>query len=82
MVAGIDTCPYPLAALIDAPESLERFGSINDNTGKLALLYDIARVAPLLHDGDEPFHPDRDRAAFTRHLLGLGCQPPSPQPAG
>jgi hypothetical protein len=24
----------------------------------------------------EPFHPDRDRIAFVRHLIDLGCQPP------
>jgi hypothetical protein len=24
-----------------------------------------------------PFHPERDRVAFTRHLIVLGCQPPS-----
>jgi hypothetical protein len=24
----------------------------------------------------EPFHPDRDRLAFARHLIEIGCQPP------
>jgi hypothetical protein len=46
------------------------------------VLYEIERVAALLRDGDEPFHPDRDRFAFTRHLLALGCPPPSRQPGG
>lgn len=41
-----------------------------------------ARVAALLHHGGEPSHPDRDRAAFTCHLIVLGCQPASPQAAG
>ena len=30
----------------------------------------------LLRDGGEPFHPDRDRLAFARYLVELGCQPP------
>ena len=30
----------------------------------------------LLRDGSEPFYPDRDRPAFVRFLLDLGCQPP------
>jgi hypothetical protein len=51
-------------------------GEWDDPPGKLALLYDIERVNALLRDGDAPFHPDRDRAAFTRHLLELGCQAP------
>ena len=67
-----------LAAWVDRYES----GEWDDPPGKLALLYDIERVAALLHDDGEPFHPDRDRPAFTRQLIGLGCQPPSPQPAG
>jgi len=33
-------------------------------------------VAALLRDGGEPFHPDRDRLAFARYLIELGCQPP------
>ena len=32
--------------------------------------------AALLRDGGEPFHPDRDRLAFARYLIELGCQPP------
>jgi hypothetical protein len=54
-------------------------GEWDDPPGKLALLYDLERVAPLLRDGMEPFHPDRDRVAFATYLVDLGCQPP---PAG
>jgi hypothetical protein len=58
-------------------------GDWNDPPGKLALLYDLERLAGLLRDGADPFHPDRDRVAFARHLLDLGCQPPpgrAPEP--
>jgi hypothetical protein len=51
-------------------------GDWNDPPGKLTLLCDLERVATLLRDGGEPFHPDRDRIAFARHLIELGCQPP------
>jgi hypothetical protein len=51
-------------------------GEWDDPPGKLALLYDLERIAALLRDGDEPFHPHRDRPAFDRHLIDLGCQPP------
>jgi hypothetical protein len=51
-------------------------GEWDDPPGKLALLYDIERVAALLRDGAEPFDPARDRVPFTRHLIDLGCQPP------
>lgn len=51
-------------------------GEWDDAPGKLALLYDLERVAVLLKDGMEPFHPDRDRLAYARHLIDLGCQPP------
>ena len=43
--------------------------------GKLALLYDLERVRGLIH-GSEPFHPQRDRAAFARFLIEAGGQPP------
>ena len=56
-------------------------GEWDDPPGKLALLYDLERVAALLRDGVEPFHPERDRTAFLRHLVDLGCQPP-PGPPG
>jgi hypothetical protein len=51
-------------------------GDWTDPPGKLSLLYDLGRLAELLRDGADPFHPDRDRVAFARHLLELGCQPP------
>jgi hypothetical protein len=52
-------------------------GEWDDPPGKLALLYDIERVGGLLRDGREPFHPERDRAAYVAYLIELGCQPPS-----
>jgi hypothetical protein len=51
-------------------------GEWDDPPGKLALLYDLERVAALLREGMDPFHPDRDRTAFARHLIEIGCQPP------
>jgi hypothetical protein len=51
-------------------------GEWDDPPGKLALLYDLERLALLLRDGGDPFHPDRDRLAFARALIELGCQPP------
>ena len=45
-------------------------------SGKLALLYDLERVGALLRDGGEPFHPERDRAAFTLYLRAIGCVKP------
>ena len=41
-------------------------GEWDDPPGKLALLYDLERVAALLSHGNEPFHPDRDRLGFAR----------------
>ena len=61
-----------LAAWVERYDS----GEWDDPPGKLALLYDLERVAALLRDGGEPFHPDRDRAAFARFLIDGGCQPP------
>jgi hypothetical protein len=57
-------------------------GEWDDPPGKLALLYDLERVAALLRDGLDPFSPDRDRPEFERHLVGLGCVPPGPSPNG
>jgi hypothetical protein len=54
-------------------------GEWDDPPGKLALLYDLERVAALLRDGADPFNPDRDRAPFARYLVELGCEP-SPAP--
>jgi hypothetical protein len=61
-----------LAAWTDRYDS----GEWDDPPGKLGLLFDLERVAGLLRDGLDPFYPERDRAAFLRHLLDLGCQPP------
>ena len=66
-----------LAAWVERYDS----GEWDDPPGKLALLYDLERVAQLLSDGTEPFHPDRDRLAFARHLIDLGCQPPPASPS-
>jgi hypothetical protein len=67
-----------LEALAALAAWVERYdsGEWDDPPGKLALLYDLERVAALLKDGSGPFHPDRDRTAFARHLVDLGCQPP------
>ena len=51
-------------------------GEWDDPPGKLALLYDLERVSLLLRDGADPFHPRRDRPAFARYLVELGCEPP------
>jgi hypothetical protein len=50
-------------------------GEWDDPPGKLALLYDLDRVREVIR-GSEPFHADRDRAAFARFLIDSGCQPP------
>jgi len=62
-----------LAAWVERYDS----GEWDDPPGKLALLYDLERVAALLRDGSEPFHPDRDRPGFARDLIDLECQPPA-----
>lgn len=56
-------------------------GEWDDPPGKLALLYDLDRVARLLGHGDDEdrrraFDQGADLLAFTRHLIALGCQPP------
>jgi hypothetical protein len=61
-----------LAAWVERYDS----GEWDDPPGKLALLYDLERVGMLVKEGSEPFHPDRDRMAFARYLVDLGCQPP------
>ena len=57
---------------------VERYdsGEWDDPPGKLALLFELERVEVLLRAGGQPFVPDRDRDAFERHLVALGCQPP------
>jgi hypothetical protein len=61
-----------LAAWTDRYDS----GEWDDPPGKLALLFDLERIAALLRDGLDPFEPERDRSAFVAHLLSIGCQPP------
>ena len=60
-----------LAAWVEPYDS----GEWDDPPGKLSLLYDLERIRELIR-GTEPFHPDRDRAGFTRFLIDAGCQPP------
>jgi hypothetical protein len=55
-------------------------GEWDDPPGKLALLFDLERVGELLRDGIDPFHPGRDRAAFTGYLIEIGCRPPQGEP--
>jgi hypothetical protein len=59
-----------LAAWTDRYDS----GEWDDPPGKLALLFELDRVEQLLRDGEEPFHPARDRQAFLAHLAEIGCQ--------
>jgi hypothetical protein len=61
-----------LAAWVERYDS----GEWDDPPGKLALLFELERVAVLLRDGAEPFHAERDRQAFVCHLIECGCQPP------
>ena len=51
-------------------------GDWNDPPGKLALLYDLERLAELLRDGARPVPPRPRPGRVRRHLLELGCQPP------
>jgi hypothetical protein len=51
-------------------------GEWDDPPGKLTLLCDLERVAALLRDGMEPFHPERDRMPFVRYLIHIGCEAP------
>ena len=51
-------------------------GEWDDPPGKLLLLDDLERVRELVR-GEDPFDPERDRAAFRRFLIASGCQPPT-----
>ncbi len=46
-------------------------GEWDDPPGKLALLYDLERVAALLREGLGPFDPERDRPEFERFLRSI-----------
>jgi hypothetical protein len=74
--------PVQVEALAALAAWVERYdsGEWDDPPGKLALLYDLERVKALLRDGMEPFHPERDRPAFLRYLIDIGCQPPPEGP--
>jgi hypothetical protein len=50
-------------------------GEWDDPAGKLALLYDLQRIAELLRPGLQPFAPDRDRGEFERYVAELGREP-------
>src|ERR1700760_419303 len=67
--------PLQVEALAALAAWVERYdsGEWDDPPGKLALLYDLERIRELIR-GTEPFHPDHDRAAFTRFLIDAGCQ--------
>jgi hypothetical protein len=76
--------PLQVEALAALAAWVRRYDSDewDDPPGKLALLYDLERVAALLREGSEPFHPDRDRAEFTLYLSAIGCmRPVAMQPA-
>lgn len=67
--------PVQLEALAALCAWVARYdnGSWDDPPGKLALLYDLERVAALLREGAQPFRPAYDRPAFTSHLAEVGC---------
>ena len=51
-------------------------GEWDDPAGRLALLYDLQRIAELLRPGLQAFAPDRDRGDFERYVAELGREPP------
>jgi hypothetical protein len=51
-------------------------GEWDDPPGKLALLFELEHLEPMLRDGHDPFHPSRDRPVFEHYLTRIGCQPP------
>ena len=59
-----------LAAWVDRYDS----GEWDDPPGKLALLFDLERIAASLRDGRDPFDPQRDRSQFEAYLALLGCR--------
>jgi hypothetical protein len=73
--------PLQVEALAALAAWVERYdsGEWDDPPGKLALLYDLERVAAMLRDGSDPFYPDRDRPAFKQFLAMLSGQHDSDQ---
>jgi hypothetical protein len=55
-------------------------GEWDDPAGKLALLYDLPRIAELLRPGLQAFAPDRDRVEFERYVSALGEEQPAGAP--
>jgi hypothetical protein len=51
-------------------------GEWDDPPGKLALLYDLQRIAELLRPGLQAFSPERDRGEFERYVRDLERGPP------
>jgi hypothetical protein len=69
-----------LAALAAAASNWDS-GAWEDPIAKTAWLVDLERVASLFRDGVDPFHPDRDHAAFVNYVTReLGAQPPPAAP--
>jgi hypothetical protein len=67
-----------LAAIVNGYDA----GAWNDPVAKLQLLFDLDRVRGLLRAGEDVFDTARDRAAFDRHLLAIGCEPDRLRPPG
>jgi hypothetical protein len=65
--------PIQVEALAALAAWVERYdsGEWDDPPGKLALLYDLERVAAMLRDGNDPFYPGRDRPEFDRFLAAI-----------
>jgi pullulanase/glycogen debranching enzyme len=72
-----------LAAFASAIAKYDSGDWDDDALGKLNLLAEgMERLGTLLADGPEPFHPDRDRVAYARHVVeARGAQlPPNYEP--
>jgi hypothetical protein len=72
-----DSIQVEALAALDA--WIERYdsGEWDDPPGKLQLLLELERLEPILRDGNEPLHPERDRPLFERYLEEvIGAEPP------
>jgi len=67
--------PIQVEALAALAAWVERYdsGEWDDPPGKLALLYDLERVAAMLRDGNDPFYPGRDRPEFDGFLAAINA---------